>query len=248
MHILLTNDDGIFAPGLAATYKHLIRIAEVSVVAPAQPQSGASHSISLTPLTCDKVDITGKFSGYSVEGSPVDCVKLAVTKLIAKPIDLVISGINHGANTGVHVHYSGTVGAAMEAAFCGIPAIALSAAFEPDLDLEKAAEYGVRVIEQLIPLKSPTVINVNIPMLSKAKPKGVKIVPHSVNSYEEAYMQSDDESGQIIYQYTSGRHRDKTTTDTTAVLEGYITLTALHFDMTDTKVNRKLKKISFDLT
>lgn len=248
MHILLTNDDGIFAPGLAATYKHLTRIAEVSVVAPAQPQSGASHSISLTPLTCDRVDITGRFSGYSVEGSPVDCVKLAVTKLIAKPIDLVVSGINHGANTGVHVHYSGTVGAAMEGAFCGIPAIALSAAFEPDLDLEKAADYGVRIIEQLLPLKSPAVINVNIPMLSKGEPKGVKVVPHSVNSYEEDYIQSDDENGQTTYQYTSGKHRDKTTTDTTAVLEGYITLTALHFDMTDIEENKKLEKMSFDLT
>ena len=85
-------------------------------------------------------------------------------------------------------------------------------------------------------------------MLSKAEPRGVKVVPHSVNSYEESYMQSDDENGQTIYQYTTGKHRDKSITDTTAVLEGYITLTALHFDMTDTRANRKLEKIRFDLT
>lgn len=247
MHILLTNDDGIFAPGLAAIYKHLTRIGDVSVVAPAQAQSGASHSISLGPLTCDKVDIAGKFSGYSVEGSPVDCVKLALMELIDEPVDLVVSGINYGANTGVHVHYSGTVGAAMEGAFCNIGAIAVSAAFEPDMDIEKAAEYGVQVIEQIIPLEPGVVINVNIPMLSKGKPKGVKIVPHSVDSYDETYIKSVDENGQTIYQYTTGKHRDKTVTDTTAVLDGYITLTSLHFDMTDRDENIKLEKIEFDL-
>ena len=152
MHILLTNDDGIFAPGLAVLYKKLSLIGKVTVAAPAQPKSGASHSISLEPLICDKVDITGKFTGYSVEGSPADCVKLAVMKLIdhdAEPIDLVVSGINCGANVGINVYYSGTVAAAMEAAFYGIPSIALSAALEEDVDFEAACEYGIEVIEKL---------------------------------------------------------------------------------------------------
>lgn len=243
MHILLTNDDGIFAPGLAAVYRHLLRIGDVSVVAPAKAQSGASHSISLGPLTCDKVDIAGKFSGYSVEGSPVDCVKLAIGELLSEPVDLVVSGMNYGANTGIHVHYSGTVGAAMEGAFCGIPSIAVSAAFEPEMDIEKAAEYGVRIIEQILPLETSAVININIPMLSKGEPKGVKVVPHSVDSYDETYIKSIGENGQTVYQYTSGKHRDKTVTDTTAVLDRYITLTSLHFDMTDRKENKKLEKL-----
>lgn len=247
MHILLTNDDGIFAPGLAAVYKHLTRVGDVSVVAPAEAQSGASHSISLGPLTCDKIDIAGKFSGYSVEGSPVDCVKLALTELISEDVDLVVSGMNYGANTGIHVHYSGTVGAAMEGAFCGIPAIALSAAFEPDMDIEKAAEYGVGVIEQILPLEASAVVNINIPMLSKGKPKGVKVVPHSVNSYDETYIKTVGENGQTVYRYATGKHRDKTVTDTTAVLDGYITLTSLHFDMTDREENKKLEKIHLDL-
>ena len=105
MHILLTNDDGIFAPGLAAIYKRLIQLGQVTVVAPADVQSGAGHSISLRDLTCQSLEIMGKFSGFSVDGSPADCVKLAVNKLISRetPIDLVVSGMNYGANIGFNV-------------------------------------------------------------------------------------------------------------------------------------------------
>jgi 5'-nucleotidase len=170
MHILLTNDDGIFAPGLAAIYKKLIRLGKVSVVAPAEGKSGASHSITLEPLMCDKVDLTGKFAGYSVSGSPADCVKLGIMELTAEPIDLVVSGMNHGANVGVNVYYSGTVAAAMEAAFFSIPSVALSVAYEEDTDFDAAAEYGLGVIEKLLPLGPGSVININVPMLSKGKP------------------------------------------------------------------------------
>ena len=102
MKILLTNDDGIFAPGLAALYKELIKIGEVIVVAPSDSRSGASHSITfLEPLVCNKVEINGLFTGYSVQGSPADCVKLAVMQLHKDPIDLLVAGINNGANAGI---------------------------------------------------------------------------------------------------------------------------------------------------
>ncbi len=248
MHILLTNDDGIFAEGLAAIYKQLSRIATVTVVAPAKCQSGSSHSITLAPLTCEKIDITGKFSGYSVEGSPVDCVKLGIIEICAEPVDLVVSGINSGANAGIHVHYSGTVGAAMEGAFCGIPAIAVSAAYENELDFEAAAEYGLKIIESVLPLKGPDVININIPMLSKGKPKGVKVVPHSTNIYEETYFKEKDDRGNTRYIYTSGKHTAKNSaTDVTAVLDGFITVTALHFNMNDDDKNKELDKIKWSL-
>lgn len=247
MHILLTNDDGIFAPGLAAAYKVLSRIANVTVVAPAQAQSGASHSITLSPLTFNKIDITGKFTGFSVEGSPVDCVKLGLMELTDEPVDLVVSGINFGANAGIHVHYSGTVGAAMEAAFCGVPAVALSAAYEEEIDFESAAEYCLKVIENLLPIKTPEVINVNIPMLSKGEPKGVKVVGHSINGYKESYLKNVSKEGQTEYVYMSGKHLDKkSVTDVTALLDGYITVTALHFDMTDADMNKELKNIKWE--
>ena len=248
MNILLTNDDGIFAPGIAALYRQLSRIANVTVAAPATARSGASHSITLTPLTCDKIEITGKFTGYSVEGSPVDCVKLGILELSSKPIDLVVSGINFGANAGIHVHYSGTVGGAMEGAFCGIPSIAVSAAYEKNIDFETAAEYAIKTIESLLPLKDPEVLNINIPVLSKGKPKGVKVVPHSTNIYEETYVKERDEDGNISYTYTSGKHKDKKdTTDITALLDGFITVTALHYDMNDYGINEKLQEINWDL-
>ena len=247
MPILLTNDDGISAPGLFAIYKQLTKIAQVSVVAPSEVKSGASHSISLEPLTCNKVDIPGKFTGFSVHGSPADCVKLAVNNLVEKPIDLVVSGINHGANVGIHVYYSGTVAAAMEAAFYGIPALALSAAFEENLDIETAAEYGFNTIEKLLPLNPADVININIPRLSLGTPKGTKVLPHSINGYHETYTTKKDEHGRTFYHFTSGDYKDisSASTDTTFLVDGYITVTALHFDLTDYKRNLDLERINF---
>jgi len=131
MQILLTNDDGIFAPGLAAIYKELVKIGNVTVVAPADSKSGASHSITYTqPLVCKRIEIEGEFSGFSVQGSPADCVKLAYMQLCQKPIELVVAGINRGANAGINVFYSGTVAAAMEAAFLQIPAVAMTSLAE----------------------------------------------------------------------------------------------------------------------
>jgi len=247
MHILLTNDDGIFAPGLAAIYKKLIRLGRVSIVAPAESKSGASHSITLEPLMCDKVDLMGKFAGYSVSGSPADCVKLGIMELTTKPIDLVVSGINHGANVGVNVYYSGTVAAAMEAAFFSIPSVALSVVYEEDTDFDAAAEYGFAVIEKLLHLGPGSVINVNVPMLSKGKPKGVKVVAQSTSGYHEHYVSRQNERGQMVYQLGGGDHRDEKTasTDTIALIDGFITVTALHFDMTDHKGNQTLEQISW---
>ncbi|MHC4215251.1 MAG: 5'/3'-nucleotidase SurE, partial [Planctomycetota bacterium] len=131
MRILLTNDDGIFAPGLAAIYNELVKLGDVTVVAPAQSHSGMSHSITFhAPLACSKVDVKGQFSGYRVQGSPADCVKLAAMQIIEEPIDLVVAGINDGANIGINVYYSGTVAAAMEGQFLSIPSVAMSLAAE----------------------------------------------------------------------------------------------------------------------
>lgn len=250
MHILLTNDDGIFAPGLAAIYKQLIEIGDVTVVAPAKSKSGASHSISLKPLACEKVEIIGKFTGYSVEGSPADCVKLAVMELIKKPappIDLVVSGINCGANVGINIYYSGTVAAATEAAFYSIPSVALSAAFEENINFQSAAEHGAEIIKKLLPLNAGDIINVNIPWLSKDNPKGVRVVQQSINGFDENYTTKNNDNGQTVYQLNGGVHRDDKSaqTDTTLLVNGFITVTALHFDMTDHKKNSELENIQW---
>jgi 5'-nucleotidase len=230
MRILLTNDDGIFAPGLAALYRQLTRLGEVTVVAPTECWSGASHCITFhEPLACTKVEIPGLFTGFGVQGSPADCVKLASMKLHEGPIDLVVSGINCGANVGINVYYSGTVAAAMEAAFLRIPSVA-----EERMDFDEAAAHGLAVLEQLLPLHSGDVMNINIPLLSRGRPKGIRAVPQATSGFHEYYIPHQDGGTEIVFQLAGGRHREeKAPADTTALADGFITVTALRPDMTD---------------
>jgi len=248
MHILLTNDDGAFAPGIAAIHKRLVRMGKVTVVAPSEAKSGASHSISLTPLSFKELDTASGFTGYSVDGTPADCVKLAVMELVKEPIDLVISGINRGANVGIDVCYSGTVAAAVEAAFYNIASIALSAAYEENIDFEMVADYCFNVIEKLLPLDKRDVVNVNIPRLSQGRPKGVKITAQGVNGYDENYTVSVNKQLRKFYKFNYGAHREKGSDniDVTSLLKGFITVTELHFDMTDYKKNKRLGKINLE--
>lgn len=244
MKILLTNDDGIFAPGLAAIYEELVKIGDVTVVAPADSRSGASHSITfLEPLVCNKVDINGLFTGYSVQGSPADCVKLAVMQLHKEPIDLLVAGINNGANAGINVYYSGTVAAAMEGAFLKVPAVAMSLAAEREMDFETAAKHCVRILKKLIPVEKGTVVNVNIPLLSRGGPKGIRVVPQSSRGFDEYYIPQKNDQGQTVFQLAGEHHpADGVHADSTSLLEGYITITALAPDMTDHKRTEALRK------
>jgi len=245
MQILLTNDDGIFAPGLAAIYKELVKLGDVTVVAPADSRSGASHSVTFSrPLLCNKVDINGQFKGFSVQGSPADCVKLAVMQLHAGPIDLLVAGINNGANAGINVYYSGTVAAAMEGAFLNIPAVAMSLAAEEQMDFEKAARYCAKILKKLMPVGSGDVININIPLLSKGEPKGVRVVPQSSKGFDEYYIPQKNEQGQTVFQLAGGPHRlESTPADATSLAEGFITVTPLVPDMTNHQKIGELQKI-----
>jgi len=245
MNILLTNDDGITAPGIAAAYKELAKIGNVTVVAPSGRMSGAGHSITVfEPLVCEQVKVNGLFTGYSVSGSPADCVKLAVMELCPRKPDLVVSGINHGANVGINVYYSGTVAAAMEAAFFRIPAIALSAVNEENTDFKNSAVYSVEVINKLLPISISSVISINIPALSKGKPKGIKIVPQSTMGFNEHFTKTQNTTGQTLYQLACGEYRDEELpSDTLALDDGFITVTALGFDMTDYKGMEKLHQM-----
>jgi 5'-nucleotidase len=244
MQILLTNDDGIFAPGLLAIYRQLVRFGEVTVVAPAESQSGTGHSITFSkPLICNKVDINGEFKGFSVQGSPADCVKLACMQLHKKPFDLLVAGINAGANVGINIYYSGTVAAAVEAAFLKVPAVAMSLAFDEKMDYKKAAVYCAEVLEKLLPINIGEVININIPQLSHSQVRGIKVVPQSTEGFHEYYLQQETEQGQTVFQLAGGVHRpEEAATDTIALTDGFITVTALAPSMTDKKKTAKLKE------
>ncbi len=167
MRILLTNDDGVFAPGLRALRKELMRLGDVTVIGPALEQSGVGHSITLLqPLVVKPVDYEdGAAAGFMVEGSPADCVKLAICELLGRPPDLIVSGINAGSNAGINVLYSGTVAAAIEGAFFKITSIAVSLELAEHFDYPHAARNAVRVIERILANnpKPGSLFNVNLP-------------------------------------------------------------------------------------
>jgi 5'-nucleotidase len=244
MNILLTNDDGIFAPGLSAIYKELVKIGNVMVVAPAASKSGASHSVTFNrPLVCNKVDVNGQFSGYSIEGSPADCVKLAVMQLREGPIDLLVAGINNGANAGINIYYSGTVAAAMEGVLLGIPSVAMSVAAEEKMDYATAADYCMQVLKGLIPIEQGVVVNINVPLLSQGRPRGIKVVPQSNKAFDEYYIEQTDEKGRTVFQLAGGPHPlEDPQADIVALTEGYISVTALAPDMTEYKKTKHIRK------
>jgi 5'-nucleotidase len=238
MEILLANDDGVFAPGIRALRKELSRLGRVTMVAPHMEQSGVGHSITiLDPLITKLVDdADGTPLGWSVEGSPADCIKLAVYELLEKPPDLIVSGINAGANSGINVLYSGTVAAAIEGAFFGITSIAVSLEFAEHFDYPRAARIGVDVIEQIL-AKNPTsgsLFNVNLPSHLRGEPKGVKIVPMGIGRYGEGFEKRKDPRGRTYYwmTYQPPYHLEGPETDVTALSDNYVTVTPLHFDLT----------------
>jgi 5'-nucleotidase len=240
MRILLTNDDGVYAPGLRALRGELKKIGDVTVVAPAGEQSAVGHSITLlTPLLVQEVvDEQNQPMGWAVEGRPADCVKLALLELLKEPPDLVVSGLNAGSNAGINVLYSGTCAAAIEGAFFRRTSIAVSLEYTKPkpLDFARAAELARRTIEQILvhQVAAGTLFNINIPSLEKGPIKGIRVVPQNIAAYVETYDRRVDPRGRIYF--WSGPdfrcpdpHPD---TDVTALAEGYITVTPLQFNLT----------------
>ena len=167
-------------------------------------------------------------------------------QLHKEPIDLLVAGINNGANAGINIYYSGTVAAAMEGAFLKIPAVSMSLAAEEKMDFEKAAKYCVKILKKLMPLGSGEVININIPQLSKGEPKGTRVVPQSTEGFHEYYIRQKNEQGQTVFQLAGGMHRDEQSpTDTTSLADGFITITALAPGMTHHEKTRELKQIKW---
>jgi len=239
MRILLTNDDGITAPGMAALYRAVEDLGEVAVVAPETPQTGAGHGISVhTPMTVHRVQVKGIFEGWAVVGRPADCVKLAILELLAWRPDFVISGINAGLNTGMYTLYSGTVAAAAEAAvFFGLPSMAVSLELSDHPDFVRAGQVARRMFEPYAAAHPPagTCLNVNIPALDSGWPEGVRVCPRSVITTNARYRKQTDADGRRVFCFDGG-DPEKTRepgTDSEAVLQRYVAVTPLRFDVTD---------------
>ena len=239
MRILLTNDDGVHAPGLLALRRELRQLGEVVVVAPAAEQSAVGHSITLsTPLIVQQVFDGKEFVGWAVEGRPADCVKLALLELLPDAPDLVVSGLNAGSNAGINVLYSGTVAAAIEGAFFRQVSFACSQEYTKATppDFARGAALARRVIEQVLARKpaAGSLFNVNIPSPERGPVRGVRVVPQNVAPYSERFDRRIDPRGRVYFWSTPefGCPEPHPDTDVTALAEGCVTVTPLQFDLT----------------
>ncbi len=246
MRILLTNDDGIFAHTLHYLYEELAEFAEIMVVAPRKGRSGASHSLTLSPVVCEKTTVDGFFTGFAVDGNPADCVKLAVLEFTDKPFDLIVSGLNLGSNAGIDICYSGTVAAAMEGAFYGIPSFAASARAAHGQDYKKAANIAAVIIRDMFEYVRPgDVVNMNIPDVSSVMPKGVKTVRQSSSLYQEYYIKNKNAEDKDTYQISCSYFRETDEdTDVYALTQGYVTLTPLKFNKTNNAEMERFKSLN----
>lgn len=248
-YIILSNDDGIKSAGLKAVFNSVSGMADILVVAPDRERSGASHSFSIWPavLRAKRVEYGGA-RAYSVSGTPVDCAKLALYRLAERDPDLFISGINHGPNTAQFIFYSGTIGAAAEAALLGIPSIAFSIdSYEPK-EWSFAAELVKKIVGAVlqggVKIRGRLLLNVNIPDTESAKIRGIKALPGGRLDYGENYIRIRNSGGAARYRHvvTGKVKRRAGMTDSDGIESGYVTITPLKFDLNDRKSLKKIKK------
>jgi len=238
MNILVTNDDGIHAPGLTALFQELRSLGQVTVVAPDSEQSAVGHAISLSqPLRVRQVSLDGDVPGWSVNGFPADCVKIAIAELLPDPPDLVVSGINLGPNVGINVLYSGTVSAATEASILGVRALALSLNTYKRTDFVRAARLARQVLARLLewPGWIPEVcLNVNLPDLPPDQVRGLKFTRQDVGPLVEHFERRVDPRERIYYWLAeiNDRQAPDLNTDFGALEAGYVSITPIHHDLT----------------
>ncbi len=250
--ILVTNDDGIYAPGLKALVEIAKKFGEVVVVAPNSPQSGMGHAITINqPLRLHKIQVFDGVESYECSGTPVDCVKLAKNVLLKeRSIDLCVSGINHGSNASINIIYSGTMSAAMEASLESIPSIGFSLLdYSFDADFTACASFIGDIISKVLSqgIKECRLLNVNIPKLPKKELKGVKVCRQAEGNWIEEFKEGTDPRNETYY-WLTGQFEcqdDGEDTDMWALQQGFISIVPSGHDLTIHKalsVNRFLEE------
>ncbi len=236
--ILVTNDDGITAPGIRALVETMQEIGRVVVVAPDSPQSAMGHAITIgDPLRFEDVNLFDGVEAYQCSGTPVDCVKLAKDKIIEGKIDLCVAGINHGGNSSINIIYSGTMSAALEAAIEQIPAVGFSLhdyQFHADFTLSKkvAKKVAENVLEHGLP--EATLLNVNIPKLAEHNYKGLRVCRQAMAKWDEKFDERKDPRGKKYY-WLTGKFVNTDSGDDTdewALANGYVSVVPVMFDLT----------------
>jgi 5'-nucleotidase len=248
--ILITNDDGIAAPGIKALVESVKHLGKVVVVAPDKPQSGMGHAITIGhPLRMYAVNMFDGIESYQCSGTPVDCVKLAVDKVLHAKPDICLSGINHGANHSINVIYSGTMSAALEAAIESIPSVGFSLLdYSIEADFTGSKKYAAILVEHLLhhQYDKHLCLNVNIPAVDVSLLKGLKVCRQAYAKYEEEFDERHDPHGRKYYWLTGDfLNFDKgKDTDVWALKNNYISVVPVQFDLTHYRLKEKLEDIS----
>lgn len=252
MHFLVTNDDGVFAEGLAALVRELRKIAKVTVVAPDRERSAVGHALTFfDPIRIQKIREEKRVKVYSCDGTPSDCVLLGIYSLMEERPDLVVSGINKGGNLGDDITYSGTVSAAMEGIIHGVPSFAISVASFQDVRFDAAARWARIIAGQIMREGLPprTFLNVNVPNLPAEEIKGFSITRQGRSIYEQRVLKRFDPRGTEYYWLTgelpTGEPEDGT--DFEAVFRGFVSITPVHLCLTDFSQMERLKKWNLTL-
>jgi 5'-nucleotidase len=246
--ILITNDDGIFAPGLRKLIEIARQLGNVVVVAPETSQSGMSHAITVrAPLRLRKITEEKNFKEYSCNGTPVDAIKMGEQLIVRGKPDLVLSGINHGSNASVNIIYSGTMAAVLEATIDGIPAIGFSILnYSKDADFSAVDEYIKAIIVNVLKngLPEGICLNVNIPAVKKEDIKGIKVCRQAKGRWEEEFDERTDPHSRAYYWLTGVFQNGDSApdTDSWALANNYISVVPAHYDFTSHKTIPEVKK------
>ena len=246
--ILITNDDGVSAPGIRNLVEAVKDLGKIVVVAPDRPQSGMGHAITIgSPIRLQQVNVFEGIETYQCTGTPVDCVKLAVDKVLHRKPDLCLSGINHGANHSINVIYSGTMSAAVEAAIESIPSVGFSLMdFSIDANFEGAKKYARIIVQKLLEEEQDKhlILNVNVPAVPVNLIKGLKICRQAYAKYEEDFIERQDPHGKKYYWLTGEfvNFDEGEDTDVWALANNYVSVVPVQFDLTNYDLKSKFEK------
>lgn len=250
--ILVTNDDGYQANGLKSLIEAVKPLGKIVVVAPVEAQSGMSHAITVKhPLRVNRIVDNDDLSIYAVNGTPVDCVKLAINQLLTRKPDLLVSGINHGSNSSTSILYSGTMGAALEGSINQIPSVGFShISYAHDIDLKTAVTFAKKIADKVLAngLPKNICLNVNFPDAEYSKIRGIKVCRQTMGYWREEFDKRLDPIGREYYWLTGFYHNDEPNaedTDEWALKNNYISIVPVHTDLTSYNTIKKLRKWDF---
>jgi len=252
LNILITNDDGIYAPGIIALKNALSQIGNVFVVAPDTEKSAVGHAITLSdPLRVSKIELNGTYFGFAVNGTPADCVKLGLHCLVEESVDIVVSGINLGPNTATNIIYSGTVSAAAEAVIMGVPALAISIASFNTPEFEYAAKLAKKLTQLIVQngLPEGTLLNVNVPAIKEKDIKGIVIARQGKGRFEEFFDKRVDPNNRTYY-WLAGKRMNidhDNDVDEVVIRQNKVSVTPIRYDLTDMNALQLLSTWNIEL-